>query len=212
MADLTREQLVELITAEVLRITGAAPEAAPADKSGCPKALVIGPAGELPQGFGDRYQLLDIDDYKSCGSIEPYEKVFITRLSLTELSDMALGRDSRPAQCAVVNALLYGKEILLFETALPHRKLAGRGSRAFYQMLEGYLRTLQSFGVTLVRGQSPLAKYDPAATLPGGVITEAVAARLLEKPGDTVLLRKGTVVTPSAKDVFLHGGKRVEFI
>ncbi len=212
MAELTKEQLIQLITAEVLRLTGADAEAAPADTSGCPKALVVGPAENLPPSLGKGYQLLDLEDYKSCGDIEPYEKVFITRLSLAELADIALGRDSRPAQCAVVNALLYGKEVVLLECALPHRRLAGRGSRAFYQMLEGYLRTLQSFGITLIQGQNPLAKYDPAATLPGGVVTEAAAQALLKKEGDTVLLRKGTVVTPSAKDVFLHGGKQIEFI
>lgn len=212
MAELTRQQLVELITAEVLRITGVSPEPEPVDKSGCPKALVIGPVELLPAGYGDKYQLMGIEDYKTCGDIEPYEKVFITKLSLTELSDIALGRDSRPAQCAVVNALLYGKEILLFECALPHRKLAGRGSRGFYQMLEGYARTLQSFGIILVQGQNPLAKYDPAVNLPGKVVTEAVARSLLEKPGDVILLPKGAVITPSARDVFLHGGKRVETI
>lgn len=51
------------------------------------------------------------------------------------------------------------------------------------------------------------------ADLPGGVITEAVARRMVEQTEDgEVLARRGAVVTPSAKDVFLHAGKWLRFL
>ncbi len=49
--------------------------------------------------------------------------------------------------------------------------------------------------------------------LPGGVITEALAVSILRRSEEKeIRLRKGSVLTPSAKDVFLHGGKTVAFL
>ena len=47
MAELTKEQLIELITKEVLRTLGGGEPEEPPDKSGLPLALVIGPAEQL---------------------------------------------------------------------------------------------------------------------------------------------------------------------
>ena len=140
-----------------------------------------------------QYRLASIEEYQ--GDIEPYEKLFITAITRTQLADAALGRDSQPVTCALTNALLYGKEVYLYDIALAHRKLAGRGSRGFYQLLEGYVRTLQSYGVKLVQGTTVIDKYQktaaPGADLPSGVITEAVALELCRKGEGDILLRKG---------------------
>ena len=149
MPDLSKEQLIELITREVLKTLGCPEDDGPADRAGLPLALCIGPADQLPRGVRSQYRLASMDDYQ--GDIQPFEKVFITAITQTQLADIALGRDSQPVTCALSNALLYGKEIFLYDSALAHRKLAGRGSRGFYQLLEGYVRTLQSFGVKLDR-------------------------------------------------------------
>lgn len=214
MAELTREQLIELITKEVLKTLGGGEPEEPADRSGLPRALVIGPADQLPKPVRVQYDLRPMEDYQ--GDIEPFEKVFITAITQTQLADIALGRDSQPVTCALSKALLYGKEIYLYDIALSHRKLAGRGSRAFYQLLEGYVRTLQSFGVKLVQGTTVIDKYQkfsaPGADLPSGVITEAVALELCRRGEGDILLRKGTVLTPSAKDVFLHGGRSITYL
>ena len=180
MAELTKEQLIELITREVLKTLGGGEPEEPADKSGLPLALCIGPADQLPRGVRSQYRFASIEEYQ--GDIAPYERVFITAITQTQLVDTALGRDSQPVTCALSNALLQGKEIFLYDSALGHRKLAGRGSRGFYQLLEGYVRTLQSYGVKLVQGTTVIDKYQktaaPGADLPSGVITEAVALEL----------------------------------
>lgn len=214
MAELTREQLIELITREVLKTLGGGEPEGPIDKSGLPRALVIGPIDQLPKTVRTQYNLHPMEDYQ--GDIEPFEKVFITAITQTQLADIALGRDSQPVTCALSNALLYGKEIYLYDIALAHRKLAGRGSRAFYQLLEGYVRTLQSYGVKLVQGTTVIDKYQkhaaPGADLPSGVITEAVALDLCHKNEGDIILRKGAVLTPSAKDVFLHANRTITYI
>lgn len=214
MAELTKEQLIELITKEVLRTLGGGEPEEPADKSGLPLALCIGPADQLPKPVRTRYRLASIEEYQ--GDIQPYEKVFVTAITRTQLADTALGRDSQPVTCALTNALLYGKEVYLYDIALTHRKLAGRGSRGFYQLLEGYVRTLQSYGVKLVQGTTVIDKYRraaaPGADLPGGVVTEAVALELCRKGEGEILLRKGAVLTPSAKDVFLHQDRHITYL
>lgn len=214
MADISREQLIELITREVLKTLGGGEVEEPADKSGLPRALCIGPADQLPRTVRAQYDLRPMEEYQ--GEIEPFEKVFITAITQTQLADTALGRDSQPVTCALSNALLYGKEIYLYDSALGHRKLAGRGSRAFYQLLEGYVRTLQSFGVKLVQGTTVIDKYQkfsaPGADLPSGVITEAVALELCRRGEGEIVLRKGAVLTPSAKDVFLHANRNITYL
>ena len=214
MPELSREQLVELITREVLKTLGGAEPEEPADKSGLPAALVIGDPDQLPRGVRGQYRLCAMEEYQ--GDIEPFEKVFITAITQTQLADAALGRDSQPVTCALSKALLYGKEIYLYDAALAHRKLAGRGSRGFYQLLEGYVRTLQSYGVKLVQGTTVIDKYQktaaPGADLPSGVVTEVLARSLVEKSDGDILLRRGTVLTPSAKDVFLHANRNVTYL
>ena len=76
---------------------------------------------------------------------------------------------------------------------------------------------MQSLGIKRVSGQTPIDKYTvrsgPGDDLPEGIITEAMAVKMVEKHTDPViLLKKGTVVTPSAKDVFLHAGKVLEMV
>ena len=160
MADLTKEQMVEFITREVMKMLGM-DEEEPEDKSCCPDALVIGEADKLPPAVRRQYQLKSLDTYK--GDITPYEKIFITGITRMELADIALGRDSDAAACAVIEGLLHGTEIFLYDVALTHRKHAGRGSRAFYQLLEGYVRTLQSYGIKLVQGTTVIDKYEKHA-------------------------------------------------
>lgn len=214
MSEISREQLVELITREVLKTLGGAEPQEPQDKSGLPCALVIGSAEQLPAGVRNQYRFSAIEDYK--GDIEPFEKVFITAVTQTQLADTALGREGDPVSCALSKALLYGKEIYLYDAALAHRKLAGRGSRGFYQLLEGYVRTLQSYGIKLVQGTTVIDKYQktaaPGAELPSGVITERIAQELVDKSEGDILLRRGTVLTPSAKDVFLHADRKVTYL
>ena len=158
-----------------------------------------------------------MESYTCAEDINQFEKVYITELCLTELADIALGRNTRPVQAAVIESLLVGKEIFLMESALSFRKQKTQIAAGFYQLLEGYVRTLQSFGIKLVNGQTPIDKYNvhaaPGAELPEGIITEALAQSMVAKTAETViLLRKGTVLTPSAKDVFLHAGKDIQLV
>lgn len=216
MPDMSREQLIELITREVIRSMHSAPEPE-SDKSACPPLLVIGSDEMLPKSVRDKYRLCGMEEYTGPDSIAGYDAIYITELTMAELADIALGRDTRPNQCAVIAGLMCGVPVYLMDSALGHRKQALKCSRGFYQMLEGYVRTLQNFGIKLVTGQTPIDKYiarsAPGAELPDGVITEAIARTIIDKNSDTNLyFNKGTVFTPSARDVFLHAGRVIQIV
>lgn len=216
MPDMSREQLVELITREVIRSMHGAPEPEP-DKSGCPPLLVIGNSDMLPKSVRDKYRICGMEGYTGPDAISNFDAVYITELTMTELADIALGRDTHPNQCAVIAGLMCGVPIYLMDSALGHRKQKLKCSRGFFQLLEGYVRTLQNFGIKLVTGQTPIDKYvarsAPGAELPDGVITEAIARSIVEKNSDTNLyFHKGTVFTPSARDVFLHAGRILQIV
>ncbi len=209
MSDLSREQLIEFITGEVLRALGQQPEPEPECPEGCPWALVIGDPDILPPAVRRQYRFIRPGDGDG-----GWERIFITALSQTQLADIALGRSDGQVQQAVLCALLDGKAVTLYDAALGHRRHGPKASRALVQLLEGYVRTLQSFGVEVVQGTTTADRYQktaaPGADLPGGVITEALAKSMVERTQEEVILvRAGTVLTPSAKDVFLHARRQV---
>ncbi|MDY4191698.1 MAG: hypothetical protein SOX72_05715 [Oscillospiraceae bacterium] len=216
MAQPNREQLIELVTREVYRILGE-PDAPAPDPSGLPKALAAGSPDALPAPVRKKYRFLGMESYTGPESITGFEAVFLTSLSLTELSDIAQGRDTRPVPCAVIAALMEGVPVYLAQSALAWRKKKARMSPGFYQLLEGHVRALQHFGVLLLDGGTASTgegrKFAPGADLPDGVITEAMAHALAEKSTEPILLvKKGTVLTPSARDVFLHAGIEIRIV
>ena len=215
MDSLSYEKIVELVTAEVVKAISADNEIEISSESLDlrPHALVIGNKESLPVFAAESCRLYQLDDYD--GDITGFDKIFITELTTAQLADIALGRDSGKAQCAVVNGLLQGKKIYLMESALSHRKMKSSANRNFYNLLEGYAHTLQSFGIELIKEQWYGKNLDRSAIADNTadkVITEKIAKSLILKENETILLRKGTVITPSAKDIFNHSSKTVEFV
>lgn len=215
MENMSYDALVEMITKEVIKIISQNNTVLNTtdDNVNKPKALVIGSCESLPQFALNSYLFSRIDDYN--GDISPYECVFITKLSCSELADCALGKDSTKVCCAVTNALLHGKKVYLLESALPHRNFSATANRNFYKMFEGYVNTLRSFGVEFIPKQWHGKNLNCSAIADNTadkVITEKIALLLCEKCDGTVHLRKGTVITPSARDIFNHSGISVEFV
>lgn len=213
MNNITEEALVELITKEVLKRLGES-ELSAATGSAKPAALLAGDEKAVPAFAKERFRFVPLQAYE--GDIESFEAVVIASLSFTELSDCALGKDANKLSCAVTNALLSGKEVFLLEAGLPYRRYKRSvANRNFYNMLEGYVQTLRSFGVKLVKEQwqgNNLERRAIEDNTADRVITEKTAKELCEKcTRNVVLLRRGTVITPSAKDVFNHSEIKVEF-
>lgn len=185
---------------------------------GMSKMLLIGDCETaLPEELSRNTVTLNIEDYQKYRNVLRYDRVVIAKLTMTQMADIALGRISDEVTCAIIHALLNDIDVVMLEQALPHRKFAGKGSAALYNLLETYGQTLQRFGVKLyckkVKDElppPPPPKYKaPPVVVPPGtakpnsncLITEAEAV-LLVKQGGTVQLPAGAILTPSAKDVF----------
>ncbi|HZJ77426.1 MAG TPA: hypothetical protein VFD52_01300 [Clostridia bacterium] len=214
MADISNDRLVELITNEVMKTLNTSNKQINEQTDSRPLALVLGKVEKLPI-FAKDYNLVGIEDYTQKGDIQRYNRIYITELSTAELSDIALGKDTAPVQCAVVNALLNGRPVYMMESALMFRQYRTIANRNLISMLEGYVHTLQSFGVEFIKEQKfgkSLEKSEIADNSVDRVITEAIATKLSKKDDGVIYLKKGTVLTPSAKDVFTHSRKTVEFV
>lgn len=218
MTDQELRQIIEQVTSQVL---SAMPKAnAACAPSGAEKILVVGDLAKVPQEICSQVVLCGLDAYECDRYIAPYSKVIISELTLVQLCDIAQGRPSDAACCAVIQALLNGKSVLLLESGLPHRAFAGKGSTALYAKLEGYVRTLSSFGVKLMtearmyrpaempikpaKYQKPVTETPQGSGMPnyGSVITEEIALGLVKDGSDRVCLPHGAILTPSARDVF----------
>ncbi len=213
--DIDKSRLVELVTKEVMRVLSSG-SSEPA-KPGHPPALVAGDPSLLPASIAGRISACNLDAYTCAEDADRFDKMYLTELGQTDLADIALGRTSGKVSCAVCSMLLRGKEVWLLESALTFRKYGATAPRALLMTLEGYVRTLRNYGVKLFDGKTALNKYTaapmPDPGLPEGIINEAVARRLVNAAeGDSIRIKKGSVITPSARDVIKDAHKRLEIV
>ena len=216
------EELVRLVTDQVVR--------ALAQGGGCPaeegreKVLAAGDPALVPPELAEGRVVCPLEDYKAHRNILRYSRVVITDLTLTELSDIALGRDAGVKQCAVLQALLQGVDVFLWEEGLPFKTWSGRGSKVLHSLLSGYVQTLRTFGVKPAKQWKPEPvpearppKFQaPAVEVPAGtarpnaqrLVTED-GARALVKSGGPVALARDAIVTPAAWDVLRAAGVEI---
>lgn len=221
------EQIVAAVTRQVLAALGSRQE----ENMSCEgklRCLVVGEMSDVPEKLRVGAVLEGMEAYESCANILRYQKVIITRLELVQLADIAQGRPADAVSCAVVQALLNGVEVILLETAPVHRRYAGKSSTGLYGLLEGYVRTIQGFGVKLLTQDRMVEKAAPPAKPPkfqapaptpvqGSakpnpqcLITESAALAMAAVADGTVRLERGTILTPSARDVFVRAGLTIE--
>ena len=218
------ERIAELVTRQVLAVLEKRREEAPVS-DGRKRVLILGnPRKALPESLLRQAVLFDVEDYRTHQDVLRYDRIVIASLTMTQLSDIARGRSGDAVSCAVVHGLLEGIECVMPEDAPSYKRYEGRGSAALYQMMEGFERTLRSFGVKTagmdrsfpeIPAKPP--KYcAPVLNVPQGsaqpnyarLITETEAERLIAQ-GGTVRLPAGVIVTPSARDVFAAAGVSV---
>ena len=218
-----QKELEKIIRQVVEEIVNAAPAPCPAAAcGGKKKALIVGDIGKVPAKLRAGAELCPLSEYEGCRDISGYDTLIITELTLLQLADIALGRPSDVACCAVISALLEGKEAALLESALPHRRFAGKASPGLYGKLEGYVRTLEGFGVKLMTPQrlntweeipAKPAKFaaPPAAAVTGSarpnrsrLITEDAALKMTADAPEELILPRDAILTPSARDVFIR--------
>jgi len=202
------DELVRLVTERVVAALNSKTNLTEAQNEGKKKCLVLGGMEDLPEALTQDMILMDIKDYENVQNILRYDRVIIAKLTLRQLADIAAGRPGDSLCCAVCQALLQGVDVVMLESAAPHRAHAGKGSIAFYRMLEGYMNSLQVFGIKLIAKESALnyapekKQGEPARCEVSGtkLITEETALRLAKKAQELVV-PAGVIITPAAMDV-----------
>ncbi len=220
-----KEELIRQITEEVLRQIGMAGECGclPEDKG--KKLLAVGCPVSVPEELQKGYVVCDMNDFAEHRSAAQYERIVITDLSLTDLSDIAQGRDASDASCAVVEGLLNGIDVYLLEKALPHRRFAGKGSSRLYEVIENHVRALQTYGVRMIpelrpslprkpvppKYQAPVLRVPAGSARPNSerLITEELARELTADGRREVCIEENAIITPLAWDVFVHNKIKV---
>ena len=203
------EHLTELVTRRVLETLGKMHETVPQGATETWRMLVIGVPSRIPGEYIGSAILCPVEDYRSSSDILRYQKVLVERLTLTQLADIVAGRETDKACSAVLQALLQGVEVWMLEDAPPHRRSLRCNSGALCQMLENYVQTLLRFGVRLLPGSGTPSLDARSAVMEyksekSGLITEAEALRLAERGERELRLPAGTILTPSARDVFVR--------
>lgn len=209
------EELVQVLTREVMqRLASSGAKADPAQPvSGASNrklVLVLGdPRGVVLEGGRD----IETEEcYAKHGSIDRYDAVRITTISNAQLCDIALGRDTTPFTCAVVNALLRGIPVTMLESAPAWRHLAATVPTALSKTLCGYEEKLAAYGVEFLAGvktSSSAGRTQTAGTKAGRRIITADVAKQLCNGVDKVILSPSDIVTPLAKDVFTAAKTRI---
>ena len=100
------DELVRLVTEQVMAILAGRENPDGPGSEGHEKLLVIGDPALLSEEMSRDRVVCTIEDYKQHRNILRYRLVAITALTLTELADIAQGRDAAANQCAVIQALL----------------------------------------------------------------------------------------------------------
>ena len=213
MSDLSREELVKMITREVMRLMSEG------DCSGNPEnpdgyVLVIGDPAGVKDIVEPNLAYVGIEDYETHKDILRYRSVIIERLTLTQLVDISAGRAADHSCAAIVDALLNDGDIRLLESGLPHRKYKGKVKNPFYQKLEQDVKQLQMYGIKLVSKsgiKKESAKFRPGnSRVKAEVITEAKALSMAQgNSGGQIISPSGTNLTPSAKDIFQKANVKV---
>lgn len=219
---MNQEEIVAAITERILKIleqreqSVSGTEELPEEKK--PKVLVLG--GACPP---------EVDAHESClytqeqynGNISEFDRVVIAKLDFCDLTDIALGRNGSALSDVVIRALIGGVEVQMLESALPHRQLSGATYSLLYRKLEEYTGTLLAYGVkligtktTLIRSMETILSRQTVSQKStrwkeNRLITEESARKLAAKSG-SIRVQKGTILTPSARDVFADA--RIEII
>jgi len=200
-------ELIEQITRRVL--DGLPGGEAPAAS----RALFLGNA-KAAQPLAQCCDLTSEADYAAAPEIERYAFVVVGSLTNAQLADIATGRDDCPFTHAVISALLAGKPVYLLPEAPAYRR-CGQSSPALIELLDGYVRQLERFGVQRKQlceiGAQPQPEQPTTqqAALRPGLLTAAKATELAKHCDCELRLAPGTIITPLARDVFVQRKVRI---
>lgn len=219
-------ELIELITKQVMECV----KSANSCQESRPGLLVFGEPGSAACLSG-RFAVKTADEKTERISLSDYEKILITRLDTELLTDLALGICRGKRAGAVSEALLLGKSVYIAEEGISFLQYRHTANARYYQLFVEYLKKLESFGMTVLpmeqishllsgketcgedtaEKEQKQSQTEKRSQIKGGGLFSADMARKYAAGGEKVLrVRKGTLLTPLAKDILRE--KKIELI
>ena len=131
------------------------------------------------------------------------ERVIVPFLSCSQMADLALGRATDPLQAKVLDFLLAGKGVEVFE--FEYHQFAATAPTALLQMYKGYEETLRSFGLQQVGRED-----ENSSRIDLSLITEKDVIKASQQGISLLRLRSDVQLTPLAIDCAKERGIQLQ--
>lgn len=209
------EQLIREITAQVVRMLNKDGNFPGEQRTDMGKALVAGPVTLWAEKMCEHFSIYNACEFNPQDDINAYGKVIITRLSLTELSDITSLRETSGVSAAVLQSLLSGIPVIMSEDVLNQYKYKGTGNRRLYEEIGKRIQQLRDYGVCVMsfkesESDNLQSVCDMSSYSKRKLITEQEAKQIADELTGPLHLACGTIVTPLAQDLFRY--RNVEII
>lgn len=202
------DDLVNKITAELMKRLGAEPEA-PASESACgfpgagsggsrPRALVMGPEGSFSQALAAALRSsleleFKLPEFSNLSDLAAYKVFILTRMSCTGLVQLALGFDEGctwEARLALAG-LMNGAKVFVLEEGLAWRAYQTAAPKGLTRHYADSEKTAQAYGLRLIPeadlpGAIQALRWDSAPPAPAGSWPKAAMIPNLSEPADTL--------------------------
>lgn len=177
----------------------------------------------------------DLENAKDINHLLEYEFLVLGKLTVDELASTANGQSINAKTSAVRQFLLTGKKVYIIENGLEHRAYKEVSNPVYYNIFRNYEKQLVQFGVRII---SPMAleKVYSKETV-SNLSTDVKACQVCDSSKEsltinystkkklvtlemavkmanetTVILKPGTIITPSAKDIFKEKNTDIKFV
>ncbi len=162
--------------------------------------------------YPDDAVIFKLDDFERYSDIKKYESVFLSSLTLWQLTDIAQCRDSTPFCRAVLKALMNDVPVYIERRTLDVLTCE-KINPTINKKINENINTILSYQVMLYgenEKKTPRPKQK-SNEIGRGLITEEEARKMCGNSETRIALSKGTIMTPLAKDYFLYKGVTVDY-
>lgn len=157
-------------------------------------------------------------DKFQCNNLDSYDYIIVPCLSNRDLSSIALGLEQSKVSSTIIDGILRGKKIIIFDEGIEYRKFEATANAAFFNMFREYEEKLCGFGIEVMarecismvienlgsKDESESKDSAKKLTVDKKVITEKDIYDMYDNGCKTIYLNKESIITPLAKDFIKH--------
>lgn len=223
---MNNEELVENITKEVMKRIKFMMETSSINKK---TVLILEETKNSCQVVKEKIEQneMSVDYIDTMKDVDSYEIILIQNLSNNELVNISKGYGNSPKEKMIIDMLLKGKRLYALEKGLQYKEHESKSPKALLKIFENYKDKLVSFGIefkslravlgntkennnievlgkSLVKESCNIGNSDNnkclSSVLNKKLISESDIRNLKKEGLNEILICKGSIVTPLAKD------------